>query len=205
MAYVSASVPGKLGDSYNVKNICRVIGLVCVAGFIFDMLVLILPPQFGVEWRIGVIQQFANRSIILLFGLALIIYGSHGNSTSRMRVVAKLSMGLGVLFFLLSLLSVVDSVRLNQRAVSNISTQESQLQTQLREAQDNPEGLPENVNLADLEQVSQQLTARAGTLKKNAQRTVLKTGVSNIGNLVLVGSGLLALGRGGMRLSRNKG
>lgn len=205
MAYVSASVPGKLDGSYSIKNICRVVGLVCVAGFIFDMLVLTLPPQFGVEWRIGVIQQFANRSIILLFGLALIIFGSQGNSTSRMRLMAKVSMGLGVLFFLLSLLSVVDSVRLSQRAVSNISTQESELQTQLRDAQANPEGLPDNVNLEDLTQFSQQLTAQADTLKKNAQRTVLKTGISNIGNLVLVGAGLLALGRGGMRLSRTKG
>lgn len=206
MAFVSAST-ARTGDSpVGAKNICRIVGLVCVVGFCFDMLVLLLPPQFGnVEWRIGFTQSFANRSIILLFGLALMIYGSWGNSRSRLKVVSQLSMVLGLVFFLLSLLSVVDSIRLNQQSLSAISSQENQLQTQIRDAQTNPAALPEDITADQLQQFSQQLSEQATSLKQNAKRTVVKTGISNIGNLLLVGAGLLGLGRSGMALSRSRG
>jgi hypothetical protein len=205
MAYVSASVPGKVDGAFGAKNICRIVGFVCILGFLFDMLVLALPPQGSAEWRIGLVQEFANRSIIFLFGLALIIYGSVGNSNSRLRFFSKLSMGFGVLFFLLCLLSVVDTIRLNQQALGNISTQEAQLKTQIDQARANPEALPENIDLTAIDQVSEQLSQQAVLLKKNTKRTVFKTGVSNIGNLVLVGAGLLGLGRCGMGLSRSRG
>lgn len=206
MAYISASAPGSIKEgSYSFKNAARIIGLVCIIGFFFDMLVLGLPPQGSIEWRIGFVQELANRSIILLFGLGLFIFGSSGRSRSRLRTVSKLSMGIGVLFFLLCLLSVVDSVRLSKQSATAISSQESQLQTQIEAARSNPQELPENVDLAALEQVSQQLTQQANTLRSNAKRTVFKTGISNIGNLLIVGTGLLGLGRSGMRLSRSKG
>ncbi|NJL49274.1 MAG: hypothetical protein HC929_19750 [Leptolyngbyaceae cyanobacterium SM2_5_2] len=206
MAYVSASTARAGEGSFGSGNISRIVGLVCVVGFLFDMLVLFLPPELGnVEWRIGFMQAFANRSVILLFGIALLIYGSVGNSRSRLKVVSQFSMVLGLVFFLLSLLSIVDSIQLNQRAVSAISSQETQLQTQIRDAQTNPGSLPENINPDQLQEFSQQLTAQADTLKRNAKRTVLKTGISNIGNLLLVGAGLVGLGRSGMALSRSRG
>ena len=206
MAYVSASAPVNTDRTYGVKNICRTIGLVCLAGFLFDMIVLGLPPQAGnVEWRIGFIQEMANRSIILLFGLGLFIYGSIGNSRSHLKLVSRLSTVIGVLFFLLCLLSIVDSIRLSQQSVTAISTQESQLQSQIEDAKANPDSLPENVDLAALDQVSQQLTQQANQLRSNTKRTVLKTGVSNIGNLAIVGAGLLGLGRTGLGLSRSRG
>jgi len=204
MAYISTANVNS-GDLYGAKNLCRIVGLVCVFGFLFDMAVLFLPPQLGnVEWRIGLVQEFANRSIILLFGIALMIFGSLGNSRSRIKLISKLSTVLGVVFFLVSLLSIVDSIRLNQQAVNAISSQETQLQTQIRDAQTNPTALPENITAEQLDQFSQQLTQQANTLKRNAKRTAVKTGVSNIGNLLLVGAGLLGLGRGGMALSRTK-
>ena len=205
MAYVSAS-PSRAGDSsFGAKNICTIVGLVCVVGFAFDMLVILLPPQLGnVEWRLGVLQTFADRSIILLFGLALLIYGSLGNSRGRLKMVSQLSMVMGLVFFLLSLLSIVDGIRLNQQAVNTISSQENQLQTQIRDAQTNPSVLPDNVDLDQLQEFSQQLTAQADTLKRNAKRTVLKTGISSIGNLLLVGLGLVGLGRSGMTLLRSR-
>lgn len=204
MAYISASAPNQ-ANSYGVKSICSIVGLVCIVGFFFDILVVGLPPQLSVEWRIGFIQEFANRSIILLFGLALYIFGSTGKSRGRLKLLSQLSMGIGVLFFLLCIVSVVDSIRLNQRALANISTQEAELQTQIQDAKANPEGLPENIDLAGLEQVSQQLTERANTLKSNAKRTAIKTGISNVGNLFVVGAGLLGLGRCGMGLARSRG
>lgn len=206
MAYIPASAPGTVVDSnHSAKNAACIIGLVCIVGFFFDILVLALPPQGSIEWRIGLVQELANRSIILLFGLGLFIFGSIGKSKSRLRTVSKISMGVGVLFFLLCLLSVVDSVRLNKQSAAAISTQESQIQTQLEEARSNPSTLPENVDIEALEQVSQQLTQQANALRSTAKRTVFKTGISNIGNLLIVGTGLLGLGRSGMRLSRSRG
>jgi hypothetical protein len=204
MTYV-ASAPTRSDSTYGAKHICRIIGLVCIIGFIFDMVVLGLPPQNNAEWRIGFIQELANRSIIFLFGLGLVIFGSVGNSNSRLKFASKLSMAVGLLFFLLCLASVVDSIRLSQQAMGNISTQESQLQTQIKTAKANPAGLPENIDLEALEKVSQQLTQQANSLRSNTKRTVFKTGISNIGNLAIVGAGLLGLGRTGMGLSRTRG
>lgn len=206
MAYISVSTPGNAAEgSYSFQNVARIIGLVCIFGFFFDMLVLAVPPQGGVEWRIGLVQELANRSIILLLGLGLFIFGSAGKNRGRLRLVSKLSMGIGVLFFLLCLLSVVDSIRLSQQSATAISTQESQLQTQIKTARANPAGLPENIDLAALDKASKQLTQQAKTLKNDAKRTVFKAGISNIGNLLIVGAGLLGLGRSGMRLSRLRG
>lgn len=206
MAYISASTPAdKMDSSYGIKNICRIIGLVCIIGFFFDMLVLGLPPQRNIEWRIGFVQELANRSIILLFGLGLFIFGSAGRSKSRIKFVSQLSMALGVVFFLLCLLSVVDSTRLSKQSSTAIAAQESQLRSQIQEARSNPAELPENIDLAALDQVSAQLTQQADQLRNNAQRTVLKTGISNIGNLLIVGAGLVGLGRTGMGVSRFRG
>ena len=206
MAYISAPAPSNVGSSSNsFKSAASIIGLVCIVGFFFDMLVLALPPQGSAEWRIGLVQEFANRSIILLFGLGLFIFGNAGKKKSSIRLASQLSMGFGVIFFLLCLLSVVDSVRLNNQSATAISAQETQLQTQIEDARENPEGLPENIDLEQLDLVSRQLTQRANALRSNAKRTVFKTGISNIGNLLIVGMGLLGLGRSGMRFSRSRG
>lgn len=205
MSYIAAPAPGQADGTYGIKNVCRTIGLVCIFGFLFDILILGLPPQSGIEWRIGFIQEFANRSIIFLFGMALFVFGSVGRSKSKVKLISKLSMGIGVFFFLLCFLSVVDSIRMSKQATTTISAQESQIQTQIREAKANPAGLPENVALDDLEQYSRQLTQQANMLKKNTKRTVFKTGISNIGNLFIVGVGLIGLGRSGMKLSRTRG
>ncbi len=205
MTYISAPAPGQADATYGIKNVCRIIGFVCIFGFLFDIILLGLPPQSSIEWRIGFVQEFANRSIIFLFGMALVVFGSIGRNKSRVKLISKLSMGIGIFFFLLCFLSVVDSIKMSKQATTNISAQESQIQTQIREAKANPAGLPENVALDDLEQFSRQLTQQADSLKKNTKRTVFKTGISNIGNLFIVGVGLLGLGRSGMKLSRTRG
>ncbi len=206
MAYVStSSVPQSSRSINNALSICRVIGLVCVAGFIFDFLIFSLPPSpRSLEWRIGVIQQISERSIILLFGLGLLIYSIAGTSRSSAKLISRVSMGIGVVFFLLCLLSVADGLKLQQQTINTISTQETQLQTQIRDAQSAPSALPENVSIEDLKQASELLTQQADTLRQNAKTTVLKTIVNSIGNLILAGLGLLGLGRAGMTILRSR-
>jgi predicted PurR-regulated permease PerM len=197
MAFISASTPNATG-SYNPKGICQIVGYVCLTGFILDMVILALPPNLGsTEWRVGLIQQFADRSIIFLFGMALVIFGSQANR-ARLKFFSRASMMIGLIFFLLCLLSVADAIKLQQQTVTTIDTQESQLQTQIRNVQGNPGGLGDTVTPEDLKRASELLTQQASTLKQNAANTVIKTGASSIGNLLIVGVGLIGLGRHGM-------
>lgn len=197
MAFVSASTPNATG-SYNAKGICQIVGYVCLTGFVLDLLILALPPNLGsTEWRVGLVQQFADRSIIFLFGMALVIFGSQANR-ARLKLFSRASMIAGLVFFLLCLLAVADGIKLQQQAATTISTQETQLQTRIRDAQSNPSALGDNVTPEDLKQASELLTQQASTLKQNAKNTVLKTGASSVGNLVIVGIGLAGLGRYGL-------
>lgn len=206
MNYISGSLPRQAADNiYGVKDVCRIVGLVCIVGFVFDMVILGLPPQSNIEWRIGVVQELADRSILLLFGLALFMFGSMGTHKRHLRLAAKLAMSIGIVFFLLCPLSIADSLRLSHQSANTINAQESQLQTEIKAAQANPEKLAENIDLAALKNVSQQLTQQANSLRTSARRTVFKTGISNIGNLLIVGVGLLGLGRCGMGIASSRG
>ncbi len=106
----------------------------------------------------------------------------------------------GVMFFLSCLLVIADGLKLQQQTLGNISDQASQLQTQIQNARSNPSTVGENVTVEDLKRASQSLNTQANSLKQDAKRTVLKTGISTIGNLAIVGLGLVSLGRYGMRL-----
>jgi hypothetical protein len=200
MASLSPSMSNPTNNSaYGAKGICQIVGWVCLTGFIIDMLVLALPPQLGnVQWRLGLTQQMSDRSIILLLGAALLIFGNFDNRRWLKRF-STACLAIGLAFFLACIVVIADGVKLQQQAVSNISTQASQLQTQIRDAQSNPSVAGENVTREDLTRAAQLLNTQADTLKQNAKQTVLKTGVSSIGNLVVVGLGLVSLGRYGMR------
>ena len=203
MASISASTANSANPS-NAKGICQIVGYVCLAGFIIDMLILTLPPNLGsIEWRVGLVQQFADRSIIFLFGIALVIFGSLANR-SRLRLFSRIGMITGVIFFLLCLVAVADGIRFQQRAIDNINAQASQLQTQIQDAQSNPSAARANVTPEDLKRASELLTQRADLLRQNAKSTVIKTGASSVGNLIVVGLGLVGLGRYGMSLSRTR-
>lgn len=191
---------------YSAKNISKIVGLVCVIGFIFDMLLLALPPQLGnVTWRIGLEQEFANRSIIFLFGMGLLIFSAVGIAKGRGRLLltSRISMIAGVLFFLISLVAVADAIQLQKQALGNIDLRETEIQQQLRQAEENPEQLREGISVEDLGRIGEELTRQAEERRNNARRAAVKTAVSNVGNLLLVGAGLIGIGRSGSMLSKN--
>jgi hypothetical protein len=100
------------------------------------------------------------------------------------------------------ILAISDSISLQKRTVTNISNQESQLQTQIREAQENPDAIENNVSVEELQQASKLLSDRANSLKQDAKASAIKTGAASISNLVIVGFGLIGLGRYGMSLRK---
>ncbi|UBF27351.1 HpsJ family protein [Kovacikia minuta CCNUW1] len=202
MASISTN-PSNGAGFYSAKVICQIVGLVCLSGFVIDMVVLALPPNpASPEWRSAFMQQLADRSIIMLLGAALTIFSL--DSRRWLKRFSTVSLVVGVIFLLSTLLVIRDSLTLQQQAISNISSQASQIQTRITDAQSKPAS-ELKVTPEQLQQASQQLNAQANNLKQTAKTTFLKTGVASVGNLAVVGLGLISLGRYGMRLRKSKG
>jgi len=197
----SASTPAPMSGAARpdrMMGICQIVGFVCLFGFALNMLVLFLPPQIrDAAWRVGFLQQFGDRSLVLLIGAALTIAGSF-ESRRWQRQFSLLCLFLGGIYLITSLLVIRDTLSLRQQAVNTISTQETQVQNQIRNAQANPAALGQNVTAEDLQRASQTLSGQATIAKQNAQTTVLKTGITSVINLIAIGLGLVGLGRFGL-------
>ena len=200
MVSIPSTSSSNVPNSYSAKGICQIVGLACLIGFLIDMLVISLPPAAGnLEWRAAVMQQLSDRSIILLLGAALLLFGGidHRRWVKRFCTACLI---FGILFCVSSLLVIADTLALHQQAIAQISAQESQIKTQINNAQANPRALGANVTTADLQKAIQQLGTQAQAAKINAKTSTVKLGAASIGNLVVVGLGLVSLGRFGMRL-----
>ena len=191
-----------LVTAYSSKGLCRIVGVACVAGFIIDVLSLLFPPALGnIEWRIALLQQVGDRSIILLFGLALLMYGSLESRRLRKRL-AIACLVLGVLFNLSCVLVIRDGLAFQETATNTISAQASTLQNQIQAVQPGSTQGKVKVTAEDIQKASQALTQQATTLKQNAKTGIVKTSLSSIGNLVIVGVALIGLGQYGTRPSK---
>ena len=193
----TTSLPNS-APSFNPKPLCRIVGIACLAGFVVDLLILALPPALGnPEWRVGFLQQMSDRSIILLFGTALTLYGNLESRPWR-KQLGMASLVLGVVFLLSCVLTIADSLALNGMAAKNIANQAAQVQTQIQNAKNNPTAAP-NVTPEQLQQATQLVNTKAVTLKQTAKTSILKSAIAIVGNLVVIGLALISLGRYGMR------
>jgi hypothetical protein len=184
--------------SFNPSPLCRIVGIACLTGFVVDLLILALPPALGnPEWRVGFLQQMSDRSIILLFGTALTLYGNLESRAWR-KQLGMASLVLGVVFLLSCVLTIADSLKLNGMAEKNIANQAAQVQTQIQNAKNNPTAAP-NVTPEQLQQATQLVNTKAVTLKQTAKTSILKSAIAIVGNLVVIGFALISLGRYSMR------
>ena len=197
------TVPAQnLVTPYSSKGLCRIVGVACVAGFIIDILSLLFPPALGnIEWRIALLQQIGDRSIILLFGLALLMYGSIETRRLRKRL-AIVCLVLGVLLSLSCVMVVRDALAFQETASNTISAQASTLQNQIQAVQPGSTQGKVKVTAEDIQKASQALTQQATTLKQNAKTGIIKTSLSSVGNLLVVGVALIGLGQYGTRPSK---
>lgn len=196
----SVSAPNFLG-SYSAKSLCRIVGFTCLAGFVIDMVAIGLPPNpLELQWRISFFQQLSDRSIILLFGAALVLYGNVENRR-LIQQIALACLIVGILFHISSILVIRDSTVIRQQAIETISKQATQLQTQIEQSKNNPANATK-VTPEQIQQASKRVTTQAQTLQDNARTGVFKAGLSSIGNLVVVGLGFIGLGRFGLRLRK---
>ena len=190
-----------LSNSYIPKSLCQIVGFACLAGFVVDLLVLAVPPNpTSAEWRLSLLQQMSDRSVILLFGIALTLYGSLNNPRVK-QPIALASLLLGVFFSVCCVLVIHDGITLQQSAINTINRQAAQVQTQIQQAQTNP---PPNLKATpgQLQQASKQVKTQADTLTQTARTTAIKTTFGSVGNLLAVGVGLISLGRYGSRVRR---
>jgi len=188
--------------SPNPKPLSQIVGFACLTGFILDILVMSYPLQLGnLAWRVGFLQQLGDRSIILLFGMALLMYGAIDFTPWRKRL-AFLCLGLGVAFILSSIFMISSGFALKEQAVVAIGAQQNQIQTQLQKVKENPQ-LAAQMTPEKLQQASQTVTSQAESAKQNAQTGTLKTSFSGFGNLLVVGLALIGLGQYGIRPSRS--
>lgn len=188
-------------DNLVGRNICLVVGLTCIFGFLVDMLALTTPlDPFALEWRVNFLQQTGDRSIILLFGVALVLYSIFTNRRLA-RPISFVSMIVGVALMLSCVLVIRDSLVLRNQALTTIGTQAEQLQTQIDESR-NSSDLPADITPEQIRQASAQVANQAESLKVNAREGIVKAGFASIGNLIVVGLGLVSLGRLGLKGKR---
>jgi hypothetical protein len=191
----SASSPFS-NSSFDGQAIARIVGITCIIGFIVDMTALTFPMGSGAAWRVGLLQQMGDRSIVFLIGLALLLYSAWENRGLR-KPLAYIGLAAGAVFLLFGILVIRDSFVLQSQAVDNIGNQASQLQTQVEESRSNPE-IAANVAPEDFEEAARQINSRAEDLKQNAKTSITKTGIASVSNLFIVGIGLLSLGKVGI-------
>jgi len=192
-------VPSAAG--YDSQPILLILGLACTIGFLVDLFVLGYPANFGsLEWRASFTQQVADRSIILLFGAGLLMAGWLNGRVWRKRL-SLACIAIGIIFQLAGVLAIRDSSILQTQALNRIETQAEQAETRINEASSNPE-LSAQVTPDQLNQLRAQVSAQAETLQGNAKTGILKSAMSTIGNLLVVGLALIGLGRFGAKPPR---
>ena len=182
------------------KAIARIVAVACLAGFTVDMLILGSPLGLNAQWRVGFLQQMSDRSIVLLFGAALLVYSSLEFRKLR-RQLGLACLIVGVVFLLSSVLMIRDSLSLNERAAQQIDTQVAEVQKRIETAKADPSKAPQ-IKPEQLEQAAQEIQARSMMAKESAKQNFLKGAMVTVGNLLVSGLALIGLGRYGMRAQK---
>ncbi|PSR19096.1 hypothetical protein C8255_04090 [filamentous cyanobacterium CCP3] len=188
------SIPTQTG--LGGQAIARIVGFTCMFGFLADMIALTFPLGAGAAWRASLLQQMGDRSIVLLIGLALLIYGFWENSGLR-KPFSYAALAVGVAFLLSSILVIRDGLVLQSQAIDRIGQEATELQTQVEQGRNNPE-ITANATPEDFAQALQAIDTQAATLKQNAKTNLTKASIASTSNLVVMGIGLLGLGRVGI-------
>ncbi|MBE9029524.1 hypothetical protein IQ266_07075 [filamentous cyanobacterium LEGE 11480] len=194
----SYSAGNPASQASNGKSIFRIVGIACMAGFLFDILILLAPPNPGaLEWRMSFVQQVGDRSIVFMLGIAFLTMGAF-DLRPLLKKVAMTSMIVGLIFCLLVPLSIRDSIVLQKQVNNRITAQASQLETQIQATQSNPK-LKQKPTDDQIKQALEKLSTQSDKLQQNATKSTVKAGASSVSNLLVTGLALIGLGRYGMR------
>lgn len=111
-------------------------GLLVLA--LIDVIALLFPPQImNPAWEFQTIGGLVERVAVPLIGFLLVFYGEQIGRENwefpLVKLLSWLTLLIGVLFFLLIPLGVVNTIRLDKQAQSQISSQVKQNITQIQE------------------------------------------------------------------------
>lgn len=111
-------------------------GLLVLA--LMDVIALLFPPQImNPAWEFQTIGGLVERVAVPLIGFLLVFYGEQIGRENwefpLVKLLSWLTLLIGVLFFLLIPLGVVNTIRLDKQAQSQISSQVQQNITQIQE------------------------------------------------------------------------
>lgn len=189
-------------DTPNARLIFLILGLACITGFVLNIVAAAVPPDpMALEWRTSFMQQISGRGILLFLGLAMLTY-SLLDWSAILRLVALATLITGLFFVLSGVLVIRDSLVVQEQTLGNIEREVTEIRSQLETAQASP-NLPEGVTPAQINQALVQLSAQAEELTQNARSTTTKAMMSVLSTQVVLGVGMLALGRFSVRASSN--
>jgi hypothetical protein len=182
----------------NGRGLFRIIGFAGIIGFAIDALILMAPPNFGdLQWRVGIIRNFSDRSFVLLLGMTFAMLGSLDAKVLR-KQLSLACLGVGALFLVLTVLSIRDGITLQKMTTSNIIGQANQAQEQIEKLKADPKASGK-VTPDQLQQAVNRLTQQSNSLQQNATTQIAKTGASSVANLIVMGAAMIGIGRYGMR------
>lgn len=193
MASISTRNPAANSTQPGASRLFQVVGVACLISFILDAIILALPPLLGSpQWRISFLTQLGNRGIVLLIGLAMLLYSVQGRRLIKQ--LCTLCFVFGTILIVGSGLVIQDGLTLQHQAKEQISSQASQIESRIQTTQADPQAASK-LKPEQFQQASQQVVAQAETLKRNAQNNIFKSASLSIANLLVAGLALLTLGR----------
>ncbi len=116
----------------------RCVGYGLLVLTLLDWAVILFPPQFmDPAWEFQTIGALVERLPVPLIGLALVFYGEFQQrsrwESPTLKGLSWLSFGLGLLFFALVPLGVVDTSRLSEQSDRDLSTAYEQQLAQVKQ------------------------------------------------------------------------
>lgn len=186
------------------QKLAIVVSGICLIGFIIDILVIGLPPNpLSAQWRFNFLQQVAERSLLLFVGSVLLFYSKLEGRLQPLRVVSITCLVVGLLLGLSSLIVIKDNFTLQHRAIANIDTQATELRKRIAQGREDTT-LNQQIDPEAFTSALRKVDSQAASLKQDTQTGAMKTLISAAGNLLLVGGGLVGVGRLGLLRSQTR-
>lgn len=196
MANTATPLPRHRASLY--QRLAFIVGGICIIGFLIDILIIALPPNpLAPQWRLNFLQLVSERSLLLFIGSVLMLYSKLDGRLKQLRTISMVFLIVGLLLGLSSLMVIQDTLTLQRQAIANINTQAAELRARIEQGQEDPT-LGQQISPHALSEALRSVESQTTTLTHEAQIGAMKTLISSAGNLLLMGTGLVGIGRLGL-------
>ncbi|KAF3891167.1 hypothetical protein DA73_0400027420 [Tolypothrix bouteillei VB521301] len=159
-------------------TILRMLGYGLLVLALFDIIEILIPPNFlNPGWEFQTIGTLVERVPVSLIGFVLVFFGELHSRTkleiSILKTLSWLTLLLGVIFILFIPLGIINTVRLNNQSVSQITTASNQ---QISRAED----LEKQLNQVTPDQIDKFLKIQGRSLDNKKPEEVKKQLLSQV-------------------------